>query len=60
MLLDLSMTSTMSAGVVVVTVEEVPSPDAVRCNMYSSPSPPAVFTMLLLFDGFTLEFTMVT
>ena len=60
MLPDLSMTSTMSAGVTVVTVEEVLSPDAVRFNVYSSPLPPLVFTMLLLFDGFTLEFTMVT
>ena len=60
MLPDLSTTSTMSAGVAVVTVDEVLSPDAVRCNVYSSPSPPSVFTMILLFDGFTLEFTMVT
>ena len=57
---DLSMTSTMSAGVAVVTVDEVLSPDAVRYSVYSSPFPPSVFTMLLLFDGFTLEFTMVT
>ena len=34
MLPDLSMTSTMSAGVVVVTVEEVLSPDAVRYSVY--------------------------
>ena len=34
MLPDLSMTSTMSAGVAVVTVDEVLSPDAVRYSVY--------------------------